>query len=248
MMAPDDASEGRLGRGWAWLGFVGMALGCVGLPPPPPEEASTSEVGTTSGGPGPSSTTTTSIGLDETTALGDSGTATTMGSSGSEGDPCLDVDCPAGEQCADGECVPCPEPICEGCGADETCQCPVQSFCCDFGVCVGLSCDPILQDCAAGEACYPVGKGWSCAPDESGTMGAFGDPCEFVNACDPGGVCLTQTAVPNCMSVGCCSWLCDLTDPGGDAQCMAGQMCTPWYEPGAAPPGYEDVGACALPM
>ena len=45
--------------------------------------------------------------------------------------------------------------------------------------------------------------------------------------------------------------VCSLGDPLGDDQCegaAGGQTCQPWYEEGAAPPGYELVGACALPQ
>jgi hypothetical protein len=111
-------------------------------------------------------------------------------------------------------------------------------------------CDPILQDCPEGSACYPVAEDFVCGPDASGEMGAYGDPCAFINVCDPGLMCLDASATPNCESAACCSEVCDLSDPAGDAQCSGaaeGQTCTPWYEEGAAPPGYEDVGACALP-
>ncbi len=112
-------------------------------------------------------------------------------------------------------------------------------------------CDPILQDCPEGQACYPVAEDWVCGPDASGEMGTYGDPCEFINVCDPGLMCLDASATPNCMGgSGCCTEVCDITDPEGDAQCTGapdGQTCQPWYEEGAAPPGYEDVGACALP-
>jgi len=112
-------------------------------------------------------------------------------------------------------------------------------------------CDPILQDCPEGNACYPVAEDFVCGPDASGEMGAYGDPCEFINVCDPGLFCLDASAVPNCAgAIGCCSEACDITDPAGDMQCSGaaeGQPCQPWYEEGAAPPGYEDGGACALP-
>jgi hypothetical protein len=112
-------------------------------------------------------------------------------------------------------------------------------------------CDPILQDCPEGQACYPVVEDWVCGPDASGEMGTYGDPCEFINVCDPGLMCLDASATPNCMGgSGCCTEVCDITAPEGDAQCTGapdGQTCQPWYEEGAAPPGYEDVGACALP-
>jgi hypothetical protein len=114
-----------------------------------------------------------------------------------------------------------------------------------------LACDPIVQDCPEGNACYPVAEDWVCGPDASGEMGGYGDPCEFINVCDAGLMCLDASATPGCEgAVGCCTEVCDTTDPAGDAQCTGaaeGQVCTPWYEEGAAPPGYEDVGACALP-
>ena len=114
-----------------------------------------------------------------------------------------------------------------------------------------IVCDPLAQNCAPGQGCYPVNESWTCAPDASGEAGAYADPCEFINVCDPGLVCLSASAVPGCAgSSGCCSELCDISDPAGDAQCAGqagGQSCQPWYEEGTAPPGLEDVGACAIP-
>jgi hypothetical protein len=114
-------------------------------------------------------------------------------------------------------------------------------------------CNPLLQDCFEGLACLPFGNEWDCVPDVSGGMGVYGDPCEFLNECDPGLVCLGAAAVPvgeACEgAAGCCSEICDITDPAGDLQCAgaaSGQLCQPWYEEGAAPRGYESVGACAL--
>jgi hypothetical protein len=135
-------------------------------------------------------------------------------------------------------------PICEN--PDTTC-----SIANDGAIVLCLPvCDPILQDCPEGQACYPVAEDWVCGPDASGEMGGYGDPCEFINVCDPGLMCLDASATPNCMAAGCCTEVCDLSDPAGDGQCTGapdGQTCQPWYEEGAAPPGYEDVGACALP-
>ena len=111
------------------------------------------------------------------------------------------------------------------------------------------TCDPLLQDCDDGQACYPVLQNFTCAPDASGPLGLFGDPCEFVNVCDPGLFCADAAVVPNCTgSVGCCNDFCDIDDPGGDSQCTgaaAGQMCVPWDPPPG--PGLESVGACLLP-
>lgn len=112
-------------------------------------------------------------------------------------------------------------------------------------------CDPLLQNCPEGQACYPVEEKWSCAPDVSGEGGVYGDPCEYINVCNPGLMCLDSALVPGCAgAIGCCSEVCDTSDPAGDAQCTGageGQVCTPWYDEGAAPPGYETVGACVLP-
>lgn len=116
------------------------------------------------------------------------------------------------------------------------------------------NCDPLLQDCADGQACYPINDAWSCAPDASGETGVYGDPCEFINVCDPGYVCLDASTVPPGQmcegAAGCCTAVCDLTDPAGNDQCegvAGGQSCEAWYAEGMVPPGYEDVGVCAIP-
>jgi hypothetical protein len=113
-------------------------------------------------------------------------------------------------------------------------------------------CDPLLQDCMGSAACLPANgsDGFVCIVDASGEMGAPGDPCEFLNACDPGLFCANAEAVPDCQGAsGCCSEFCDLTAADPDAGCsLVGQMCTPWFEMGAAPPDLEHVGACSLPL
>jgi hypothetical protein len=109
-------------------------------------------------------------------------------------------------------------------------------------------CDPLLQDCSETEACYPEPNGFFCSPDASGEMGLYGDPCEYLNVCDPGLFCADAAAVPGCAgSIGCCSEYCDISDPM--PVCMGtGQECTAFYEAGQAPPGYENVGVCVIPQ
>jgi hypothetical protein len=113
------------------------------------------------------------------------------------------------------------------------------------------NCDPLLQDCNEGEACYPTVDAFSCVPDAGGETGMFGDNCEYLNVCDPGLFCAVPDGVPECAgSIGCCSSFCDLTDPDATASCpgaAGGQECVAWYEDGQAPPGYEAVGACLIP-
>lgn len=109
-------------------------------------------------------------------------------------------------------------------------------------------CDPLAQDCVAGQACVASADIFLCVPDASDDMGAYGDPCEFLNACDPGLMCLDADTVPGCEGgVGCCTPFCDVTLPNACPGAAEGQTCQAWYEPGQAPVGLENVGACALP-
>jgi hypothetical protein len=115
------------------------------------------------------------------------------------------------------------------------------------------SCHPLQQDCSEGEGCYPIGGDWQCVPDASGDAGEYGDPCDSEDGCDPGLVCLGTETVPPGLpcegAAGCCTVLCDFSDPAASLDCPSaadGQLCLPWYEEGQAPPGFEDVGACSL--
>jgi hypothetical protein len=107
------------------------------------------------------------------------------------------------------------------------------------------TCDPLVQDCADGEGCWGVHADFVCAPDASGDDGSYADPCEYLNACDPGLACLPSELVPGCQASGCCSPFCHLDQPNN---CYgASQACIPWFEPGQSPPGYEHVGVCGIP-
>ncbi len=164
------------------------------------------------------------------------------------GDLCWDVD----PETLQGHCVP----FCTG--DENNPHCDEPGWFCDLsesgdGLCA-FRCDPIAQDCPPGQACYPVQDDWDCGPDASGEGGAYGDPCEFINVCDPGLACLDTDVMPPGLpcegASGCCSEVCDLSDPAGDMQCAGvaeGQICQPWYDGGGAPPGHENVGACVLP-
>ncbi|MCH9681605.1 MAG: ribulose phosphate epimerase [Deltaproteobacteria bacterium] len=187
---------------------------------------------------------------------------------GEPGDPCMvegsDTsgvdDCELGSVCWDvdpktntGTCVG----MCTGTRGNPVCEDPDTQCSIDGGSAVMWClpvCDPLQQDCPQDQACYPVSSSWVCAPDASGDMGAHGDPCEFINVCNPGLICFGVAATPDCTgSAGCCAEVCDITDPAGDAQCTGapdGQTCQSWYESrDEVPlPGYEDVGVCALPM
>ena len=110
-------------------------------------------------------------------------------------------------------------------------------------------CDPLLQDCAGTDLCIPNLDKFLCVLDASGDGGKQNDPCEFANGCDKGLVCLkTMVASSACMqgSTGCCSQFCDVSKmepcPNPDQKCVA------WFDPMMPiPPGFEDVGVCAIP-
>jgi hypothetical protein len=117
-------------------------------------------------------------------------------------------------------------------------------------------CDPLTQSCDldGGEACYLNGntESFFCAPDYSGETGAYGDPCDsmYINVCDPYLLCVPSNAVPNCDGTsGCCTPFCPVSE--GAANCpgaAGGQECVAVYAENNAPPGYEDVGICMIPM
>lgn len=111
-------------------------------------------------------------------------------------------------------------------------------------------CNPLGDDCPKGQECVPSADIFTCVPDASGDMGAYGDPCEFINVCDPGLACLEPGNTPGCdeSNAGCCTPFCDVTQPNACPGAAEGQECLPWYEPGDAPPGLENLGACGLPQ
>jgi hypothetical protein len=153
---------------------------------------------------------------------------------------CWDVDPESGM----GTCVA----FCTGSEAAPMCADPNQSCTiANDGVLILClpGCDPLIQDCAEGNGCYPINDGFTCAPDASGPdAGVYQDPCEFINVCDPGLACINAESVPNCQGAsGCCSPFCTL----GDTDCPTDTLCEPWYEEGMAPPGFETVGICIIP-
>ncbi|MCA9708051.1 MAG: ribulose phosphate epimerase [Myxococcales bacterium] len=154
------------------------------------------------------------------------------------GSMCWDVD----SETNTGTCAP----MCTGSEASPVCDDP-DTTCINVNdgaivLCLPL-CDPLLQDCSDGSACYGIQESFTCVPDASGPMGLYGDPCEYINACDPGLFCADATLVPNCQgSAGCCSEFCDLDDPACSG---AGQECVAWSD--NPQPGMELVGGCAIP-
>jgi hypothetical protein len=130
------------------------------------------------------------------------------------------------------------EPICSVAGdfcVGATCQTCTWAFC-------DASCDPLdPATCDPGEACIPSGDIWQCITDASGDAGQHGDPCTFVNDCDPGSVCLDESVAADCGQTACCAVTCDLTAP----VCPDGTACEPWYDDVPAPTDeLAKVGVC----
>ena len=131
-------------------------------------------------------------------------------------------------------------------------MCPQHSVCVIFGdgisICIG-TCDPLLQDCSDGDLCIPDpdATSFGCVIDASGDEGQTNDPCEFLNACDKGLMCLdAATASIACDpgSTGCCTPFC--TFPGSPCP-HPDQQCVPFFDPMTVPPGAESIGICAIP-
>ncbi|MCA9710653.1 MAG: hypothetical protein KDK70_32725 [Myxococcales bacterium] len=109
------------------------------------------------------------------------------------------------------------------------------------------ACNPLdPAACPAGQGCYPVGELFQCVPDASGAGGAAGDPCEFINVCEPGNICVDSSLYPGCFGTGCCSPTCDVDDPAPG--CPAGTGCEAFYGMGMAPDAcLASVGICIAP-
>jgi hypothetical protein len=112
-------------------------------------------------------------------------------------------------------------------------------------------CHPLEDDCPTGWACYDdPSLAWFCDRDVSGDAGQHGTGCQFINACDPGSICVDAAAVNSteCQGgtvSGCCANVCAISE--GAACPNAMEECTSYYSGMTPPPGYEDVGICIMP-
>jgi len=111
-----------------------------------------------------------------------------------------------------------------------------------------VECDPLAPDCIPDdEACYFVphwGRFICVRTDHPPGEGADGDACPTIHACEPGLICFDGSLQNGCTAERCCTPVCEV---GNDAVCTdPAESCVPWYVPGAAPPGLEDVGYCGV--
>ena len=135
--------------------------------------------------------------------------------------------------------------------SDEEYTCPTPGYKCTdwvqgIGAFCSKGCNPLGDDCQDDEVCVPSNPGWHCTFDESGDAGADDDPCVFINACDPGLLCVFGTKVADCNEPACCTPYCDLNKPD---LCPEKQTCIPYYAMEDPPPeGLENLGYCGIPL
>ncbi|WP_434425069.1 hypothetical protein [Nannocystis pusilla] len=180
------------------------------------------------------------------------------------GEPCMVFGAPAsGEDTCDlgqmcwnvvdgvGTCVA----LCVGSPDVPTCADP-QSTCTLGGESVLAlclpNCDPLKQDCPGNDLCLPNPNdpaNFLCVLDASGEEGQAFDPCEYMNACDPGLICVGPEFAGECdpAALGCCLPYCDNTLEPTDCPGQ-GLQCLPWFDLGTAPPDLEKLGLCGLPQ
>jgi hypothetical protein len=159
-------------------------------------------------------------------------------------------DCGADTYCwdvmdVDGAQVGVCTPFCTGTADDPVC--PPDTSCLNandgsINLCVA-TCDPLLQDCGSGLACFWANNGFNCIFTTQDIP--MGEPCGFINDCQAGLGCLTAEVLPNCNGSACCGSWCSISE--GAACLQMGTECSAFFEEGMAPPGYEDVGVCILP-
>lgn len=110
-------------------------------------------------------------------------------------------------------------------------------------------CNPLSPGCPPEAGCLYIHEiqDFLCGPPWMNT--GYGEPCTTeLGSCASGLACVDTTAFPEgvCPS-GCCTQACDLSAPNQCPHAADGQVCTPLYEPGQAPPGNENVGLCKMP-
>ncbi|MEX1363661.1 MAG: hypothetical protein AB1Z98_11065 [Nannocystaceae bacterium] len=172
---------------------------------------------------------------------------------GTEGCPCLEDDCVGELMCLSNVCV---DPSTTTGPTDPTSDSSATTAADDTGpmsdvdtgpppmttgsggLPPGAACDPLFDECELGVACIGLEEsGFVCI--EPGD-GGLGDACEGFT-CAAGLLCIAADAFVSCSGLGCCAELCDFSKLDG---CPADQFCEPFYVPGMAPPGYDDVGIC----
>ena len=163
-----------------------------------------------------------------------------------EGSICLDIDNSGKAACV---------AYCQGDMKDPTCPAVGDKCAFLFEPTVPLcfpGCDPLAQDCSPVETCVPNiaalgAEFFVCMPRVFEELpGQYGDACYALSGCDPSYLCIFAENVPGCGGTYCCSTYCDLSMPDSCGSFDETLSCIPWFNPGEATPGYEDVGVCGV--
>lgn len=132
-------------------------------------------------------------------------------------------------------------------GSADAAKCPADKVCAIandgvLNLCLDR-CDPLGPGCPADQVCVFNEGAFVCVGDASGSEGQQGQPCNSVNACDPGLFC--NSSVAGCEDFGgCCSAFCNTQGP---FTCLEDLVCTPWWpEDEPVLPGYEHLGGCSF--
>jgi hypothetical protein len=146
-----------------------------------------------------------------------------------------------GAACVDinGECCP----LEQACGDFECCG---EGMFCEVDVYCREKCNPLQPTCEVSNAVCVLSVNeelFYCTGQAQ--PGAAGDPCDCLNCCDLGHICLGAKYVQGCESDDCCAPFCDLSNPIACPGAM--ESCQALYTEGTAPAGYENVGICTLP-
>ena len=107
-----------------------------------------------------------------------------------------------------------------------------------------VTCDPLVQDCADGEACALLQQQFACVAVT--VEGGDGDVCVTPSECGPGLACCPSALVPGCAGPNCCVPLCDV-GAGAAAGCSATTTCSPVFTGPNVPAEYQDYGVCKAP-
>lgn len=107
------------------------------------------------------------------------------------------------------------------------------------------NCDPLLQDCPAGQGCYgdiSIPFFICFAPDPMPGNGGDNESCAFTNACNEGLSCTPAGVLDGCTADQCCTPFCPLDGDG--SECTDPEVCTPFFSEPVV--GFENVGICVL--
>lgn len=121
--------------------------------------------------------------------------------------------------------------------------CPVGSTCLNASETLAFcldDCDPLAQDCAEGLGCYWASSAFLCVFQTEDL--AEGEPCSYINDCEPGQWCTDAELLSGCAGWSCCTGFCSLSNP----TCAPEHECSPFLDQDL-PDGYEDVGVCLKP-